>query len=693
MGLPPTTSKDSTDTSNVVTFNYQFPNFTGTHTATTFALGVNSVAGGGTGDSTLTANNLLIGAGTSPVTFLAPGPAGNVVASNGTAFISTSSSGFTPLNYVQAYFSGSSSWSTTSGTYTDPTNSGGNTLSIRQFQGITLTAGTSPTGVCGVTFTPSSASAVYLVLARVNATWTSSDGINLQLTDGTTVIDNTGFGVAFSGAVSIGAMHSMGGIYVPGTTSPVTVKVQVAAFFGGTANISSDTSLSNPVEWTIIQLNTVGGSGSSISLGAFGSSPNADGLSLSGSTLNMQPASASFPGGVSTTTQTFAGAKAISTGGSTTAFTVDSPNFVFDTTNDAFGIGLQPATTVAIDIINSSGSSKAVQGTNYGVGSSIPFRGRFARGTSGSPAAAQNGDSLVAFSGRGYGTSQFPSTSTGSLNFVAGETFTNTSNATYLQFQVTPTGSVTLTEAMRINSTGNLLIGTTTDSGTQKLQVNGNSNVGTVTAGVWNGTVTAGQSVLTTGTTYTTPAGITTATRFKFMLIGGGAGGSSANAAADHSSTGGAGGGLILYTTGLSPSTGYTITIGSGGGGGASGAVGSAGGSTTLVIGLTTYTAAGGSAAAAVTGNGGAGGTATNGTINITGGTGGPSMGVATSGGLSGGSSPFGMGLGGAGNGPSVAANGQNATGFGGGGGGASSNGSPTGGAGTGGIIVVEWNN
>lgn len=53
-GLPPTTSKDSSDSTNVTSFNFQFPNFTGTHTGTTFSLGINSIAGGGTGANTAT---------------------------------------------------------------------------------------------------------------------------------------------------------------------------------------------------------------------------------------------------------------------------------------------------------------------------------------------------------------------------------------------------------------------------------------------------------------------------------------------------------------------------------------------------------------------------------------------------------------------------------------------------------------
>ena len=48
-----------------------------------------------------------------------------------------------------------------------------------------------------------------------------------------------------------------------------------------------------------------------ITLTAFGSTPNADGASLSGQALTLQPADGTHPGGVSTTTQTFAGSKTI----------------------------------------------------------------------------------------------------------------------------------------------------------------------------------------------------------------------------------------------------------------------------------------------------------------------------------------------------------------------------------------------
>lgn len=54
-GFPPTTSRDSSDTTDVTTFLFRFPNFTGVHTGTIFTLGVNSIAGGGTGQTTANA--------------------------------------------------------------------------------------------------------------------------------------------------------------------------------------------------------------------------------------------------------------------------------------------------------------------------------------------------------------------------------------------------------------------------------------------------------------------------------------------------------------------------------------------------------------------------------------------------------------------------------------------------------------
>lgn len=56
--------------------------------------GVINVANGGTGLSTLTANNVVIGNGTGNVTFVAPGTSGNVLSSNGSAWVSVAAAAF-----------------------------------------------------------------------------------------------------------------------------------------------------------------------------------------------------------------------------------------------------------------------------------------------------------------------------------------------------------------------------------------------------------------------------------------------------------------------------------------------------------------------------------------------------------------------------------------------------------------------
>jgi hypothetical protein len=195
-----------------------------------------------------------------------------------------------------------------------------------------------------------------------------------------------------------------------------------------------------------------------------------------------------------------------------------------------------------------------------------------------------------------------------------------------------------------------------------------------------------GSSFLTSGTTYTTPANITTSTRFKFKLIGGGGGGSS-GAINSYAAGGGAGGMIDVYLTGLNPSTSYTMAIGAAGAGGAVGFSGGNGGNTTITINATTYTAGGG--AGSVSGTPGTGGTATGGTINVVGQAG--SGNFFSNGGGIGGSTIYGPG------GPSRGTSGvgTNATGFGGGGGGGVGSGSTAfaGGNGTQGAILVEYQN
>jgi hypothetical protein len=66
------------------------------------------VASGGTGAATLTANNVLLGNGTSAVQVVAPGTTGNVLTSNGTTWASTAPSGGITSGTAVASTSGTS---------------------------------------------------------------------------------------------------------------------------------------------------------------------------------------------------------------------------------------------------------------------------------------------------------------------------------------------------------------------------------------------------------------------------------------------------------------------------------------------------------------------------------------------------------------------------------------------------------
>jgi hypothetical protein len=70
---------------------------TATSGAVTVA-GTLAVANGGTGAASLTANNVILGNGTSAVQTVAPGTTGNVLTSNGTTWQSTASTGGNPFS-------------------------------------------------------------------------------------------------------------------------------------------------------------------------------------------------------------------------------------------------------------------------------------------------------------------------------------------------------------------------------------------------------------------------------------------------------------------------------------------------------------------------------------------------------------------------------------------------------------------
>jgi len=204
---------------------------------------------------------------------------------------------------------------------------------------------------------------------------------------------------------------------------------------------------------------------------------------------------------------------------------------------------------------------------------------------------------------------------------------------------------------------------------------NGTSWISQAASVINSGRLLRAPQILTSGTSYTTPASCSS---IYVEAVGGGGGGGGSSGS--NSSSGGGGGGYSSKYFSVSASTSYTYAIGAAGTAGASGSAGGTGGTTTFTVSATTISAAGGTGGQANSGGSpGSGGVGSGGDFNFSGSAGQQQAQYSTSyfaG--SGGGSYFGGG-------------GRSASGTGGnyGGGGGGGNPSAAGGAGAAGVIRV----
>jgi len=177
------------------------------------------------------------------------------------------------------------------------------------------------------------------------------------------------------------------------------------------------------------------------------------------------------------------------------------------------------------------------------------------------------------------------------------------------------------------NDTANVMRFFTAGTG---ITINATSNTISSTASTSGALIRAPQ-ILTTGTSYTTPAGCNS---IYVEAVGGGGGGGGVDGGSTTSQGaggGGSGGYAAKYFT-VSPSTSYTYAIGAGGSAGnTTPGNGGTGGNTTFTVGVTTLTSNGGAGGALADqgnpGAGGSGGAASNGDLNVTGSAGGSGVG------------------------------------------------------------------
>ena len=108
----------------------------------------------------------------------------------------------------------------------------------------------------------------------------------------------------FAGVVTTGSQTFAGSKTLSDTTQS-TDKDTGALILDGGLGVEKNINAGG----TVLGSNLSGTNSGDITLSSFGSSPNANGASLTGQALTLQPASSSQPGGVSTGVQTFSGGK------------------------------------------------------------------------------------------------------------------------------------------------------------------------------------------------------------------------------------------------------------------------------------------------------------------------------------------------------------------------------------------------
>ncbi len=118
-----------------------------------------------------------------------------------------------------------------------------------------------------------------------------------------------------------------------------------------------------------------------------------------------------------------------------------------------------------LEVTAAAATAPILMVTGYGLNATnVPqIYGRAARGTEASPTAVQTGDRLVSFRAYGYDGTDWSSLSMGATSAIemdAAETFTGSARGSYMKFETTPIGSVTRSERMRIDPSGNVGIGT-----------------------------------------------------------------------------------------------------------------------------------------------------------------------------------------------------------------------------------------
>ncbi len=156
--------------------------------------------------------------------------------------------------YAQAYFDVNNLWQVNNSSMADFSQTNTGTFAVRQSSGITVSAASG--SLPGISFTSPSSSAAYLITASFGTY--NQDGGNsygvYQITDGTTPVSVSAGNQDVTGNTTLFVPLSLTGIYCPGTTGAVTLKIQGQGNGTDPINIQGLAGNASSMEWTLVRI-------------------------------------------------------------------------------------------------------------------------------------------------------------------------------------------------------------------------------------------------------------------------------------------------------------------------------------------------------------------------------------------------------------------------------------------------------